>query len=91
MYLTEFQVVSLYPTFYSRSVTSVLGLGSRPGGLFPVKAMKADVCAGKLGSGQTTRHDERPAVFGDIDGISHVELLRSRGCDIIITEYDRLP
>src|SRR6266576_3341907 len=56
MYLTKFQVGSLYPPCF-RLVTSILALQSRPEGRSPVKAMKTDVCAGKLDSGQTTRHN----------------------------------
>ncbi|KAN0123945.1 hypothetical protein V8E52_002435 [Russula decolorans] len=52
----ELGFLIIVPDFYFRLVTSVLGLASRPEGLSPVKAMKTEVCAGKLGSGQTTRH-----------------------------------
>jgi hypothetical protein len=39
------------------------GLASRPGRLFPVKAMKAEVCARELGSGQTTRLTDTVSSF----------------------------
>lgn len=55
MYLTSRFLV---PDLYLRLVTRVLGLASRPEGLSSVKAMKTEVCAWKLGSGQTIRHTE---------------------------------
>ena len=73
----------LLPSGYS-VVVGCWSRASRPEGISPVKAMKTDVCARKLDHGQTTRHNERPAAFGDMDGFSHVGLLRSRGCDIVI-------
>src|SRR5882762_3080294 len=79
------EISTLVPDLsFLRLVTRVLGLASRPEGLSLVKAMKTEVSAGTLGSGQATRHNEWPAVFGDINGFSHVGLIRSRGCDIII-------
>lgn len=56
------------PTFARASVRLLVSLdwASRPGRLFPVKAMKAEVCTRELGSGQTTHR---------IDGILMTRVL----------------